>query len=333
MSGNYAIFVSSHWGYVPFVNALFNSLAKRKWRHRVYFIYHEDVLPAYIDALKALPFEVVPLKINPTDHDLADDPGRNLFMKQTRFRYIREHGTAHDAICMLDADMFCVSERFENLFNLVAGTSHLIGCEERIKWGFDKRYTADGKPLFDRPVKAYKFMCSVPIIFDLKKWTDVFDTYNRLAFKAWEVDEQGNRKKRVGDIYTWSVSIYLNNRQDDCVLLPMHSMTQVHGTAGASWCALKNENGYWYCADGCEVYTVHGRIGTADWADSQRRWYANALAAGGQKYEGKIRDTAEAAYRFIQREWWECNFGNDAVINLYKFFPQNAIWDACREGK
>ena len=67
------------------------------------------------------------------EHNRAD---KNLFVKQARFKYVKEHGTKYDAICLLDADMFIVSRNFPKLFKLIEGTSYLIGCNERFKWTF-----------------------------------------------------------------------------------------------------------------------------------------------------------------------------------------------------
>lgn len=329
----YAYFVTSNWGYVPYLTALLNSLQKRGNTQRVY-VMHQGFKQEYLDAIqRAYSFEVVLLSVDRKDHDVTDEVGENLFMKQSRFKYIAQYGGDHAAICMLDADMFVVSERFGNFFEMVDGTNLLVGCEESYKWNFDKKYTCRGAVVFPEPVKAWKFMCSVPIFFDLNKWRSVFDTYNDMAFNSWEM-ENGEKKKRVGDIYTWSISIYRNNRQNDCVLMPMQSMTQVHGTAGAFWCAIRNDSGYWHSVDGSEVYSIHGRIGTQNWEPSQWGWYSSGLEKSGIPITDKISSSAKIAYNAIRQEWFDLTIGKNAIVNLSEFLPVKEEWLACNvEGK
>jgi len=323
----YAIFVCASWNYVQWLNALLNSLEKRGIQADVHVMGWE-MEPAYVAAIENdFSFPVHYTDIQLGDHDIGslDEVGKNLFVKQSRFRYIQEKGKAYDAICMLDADMFVTSSNLTNLFDLVAGTKKLVGCEESIKWTFDTRHETRGEKIFPEPVRAMKFMCSVPIFFDLKEWDEVFTTYNDMAYHSWEM-ANGARKKRIGDIYCWSMSIYRNHRENDCILLPMHSMTQVHGTYGAFWCALQQHQDKWYCVDGCEVYTVHGRPGRVGWADSPRGWYKKSLEKHGIPYGGSIASIYDKSIRAVEREWYDLNF--KGRVNLYDFLPQNQVWDS-----
>jgi hypothetical protein len=312
---NYAYFVSCSWNYVPYLNALLSSLHKYNNKHTVYLL-TLGFQDKYLNAIqKQLGFQVFNI-------DVGEDPaldlvGKNLFMKQRRFKMIEEFGMQYDAICMLDADQFISSQNFNIFFDLVRGTNKLIGCEEAYKWEFNDKYRLFDEVIFKEPIKAYKFMCSVPIFFDLKQWQDVFSFYNKMAFNSYEVDSMGMKKKRIGDIYTWSISIYKNNRQNDCILLPMHAMTQVHGTAGAFWCGLNRDKTYWYAGDGCEVYSIHGRIGTDHWKQSQRDWYTNSLKSWGIPFEGKIKSKCNASLDLIENYWYELNFNGPVILDAY----------------
>jgi len=323
----YAIFIAASWNYVQYLNALLNSLEKRKINVDVYVL-HWEFEQKYLDAIQCFPYKVIPIEIKEADHDIkgVGEPGKNLFIKQARFHYIAKYGKDYDAICLLDADNFIVSENFMNFFELVKGTNKLIGCEESYKWELDSKYQCKGKTLFPEPVKALKFMCSVPVIFDFNQWEEVFKTYNEMAFHSYEIPkEPGQRIKRIGDIYTWSISVYLNNRQNDCILFPMHTMTQVHGTMGTFWCGVDKHGDNWKARDGKEVYSIHGRIGTKNWAQSQRNWYTNSIKSYGCKYEGNIEKICEKSLKLVQNEWKELNF--DSRVKLSDFVPMCAEWE------
>ena len=87
---------------------------------------------------------------------------------------------------MLDADIFIVSDNFINLFHLVKDNNKLIACNEEIKWDLNERYVINSKPILPKRVKAYKFHCSVPTIFNPKYWQDVLNSYNKICFNSFE---------------------------------------------------------------------------------------------------------------------------------------------------
>ena len=314
----YAIFVASSWNYLPYLNALLNSLEKYKINVDVYLM-HWEFDEKYLEEIQNFPYKIIPIEIKEVDHNIVGvaETGKNLFIKQARFHYIAKYGKNYDAICMLDADNFIISENFMNFFDLVKGTNKLIGCEEKYKWDFSEKYRVKNNPVFDDKVKALKFMCSVPIVFDLNKWMDVFDHYNNMAFHSYEL-KPDNQVKRVGDIYCWSISVYKNHRENDCILLPMHSMTQVHGTMGTFWCGVQKHKNKWYGRDGCEIYAIHGRIGTENWANSQKNWYKKFLENHNIEFGGKIEKMCIDSLKIVQDEWVALNYNSRVKLDNYK---------------
>lgn len=325
----FAFFVCSNGGYLPFLNVLLNSIAKQNCHIDTYLLYY-DFPEKYIeDATSKMPYPLIPLEIKREDFNIADynKNNNNLFIKQARFKYIREYGVKYDAICMLDADMFITTPNFMNLFDLVNGTRKLIACNERFKWMLDSRFSFNGKPIFEKPIKAYKFHCSVPLVFDMKEWIEVFDFYNELAFNAFETDASGKITKPAGDIYCWNISVYKNDRQNDVVLFPMETMTQVHHTYAHPWTELTKDNGTWITYAGDEVFSIHGRIGNKSWFEGQVRGARKRYRAHNiQDSDEEVEDKVGSVLRRVQKEWYDLNFKE--IINLYDYVPVDKYWES-----
>lgn len=317
----YAIFVNSNGGYIPFLNALLNSIDRYKLDVDVHLLHYECPAKYLEEVQKSFNYNVILTEIKRDDFNIHEfnERNNNLFIKQSRFKYIREKGMEYDAICMLDADMFVTTSNFMNLFDLVSGTNKLIGCNERFKWVFDKKYMLNGKQIFDTPVKAHKFHCSVPIIFDLKKWTEVFDYYNQMAYNAFETDPAGKILKPVGDIYCWNISVYKNNRQNDVVLFPMAQMAQVHHTYAHPWTRLeKTGEGNWITYEGDEVFSIHGRVGNKGWYEGQMRGMEKLITEF--QINKDFTNVVKSTLRNIIREWIDLNYNHK--LNLGNYIPK-----------
>jgi len=325
---NFAIFISSNKNYLPFFNSLLNSLDAHNINVDVFLI-HDGIDEKYLSSLNIFdfPINVIPIERSDFNIDPANEHNNNLYMKQTRFKYIREYGTSYKAICMLDADMFVTTPNFMNLFNLVNDTNLMIGCNERFKWTFDKRFTYKDKPLFENSIKAKKFHCSVPIIFDLNKWLDVFDFYNKIAFNTFEEKKNGEIKP-AGDIYCWNISVYKNNRQNDLILFPMETMTQVHYTNLFPWSNIKKIGKEWWTVNGDEVFTIHGRVGKKSWYDGHLNNLEKNKEKYSEKYFNQIKNIAINTLRQIQKEWYYLNFSHK--LNLYNFLPIDDYWETLK---
>ena len=327
---NYAIFVCADGEYLKFLNVLLNSLDKQDICMDTYLLHYGFPKKYIVDAQKAFRYPIIPIEITKDNFDIHEHnrADKNLFVKQARFKYIREYGLKYDAICMLDADMFIVSHNFVNLFKLIEGTSYLIGCNERFKWTFTRNYVTRGQPIFERPVRAHKFHCCVPIILDLRQWADVFDTYNSLAYNSFEIDDSGNIVKPIGDLFCWNISVYANNRQDDVILFPMETMTQVHHTYANPWTRLSKNDGHWWTFAGDEVFSIHGRIGNKDWFDEQMRGVTKLFAEHQMTFAEDTQERVREALRAIQKEWYSLNCNHK--LSVYEYCPRDAYWESFR---
>lgn len=313
----FANFVLADKNYLPYLHVLINSLEMHGIHFPLYLM-HYKIPNEYLERVQeSVSFPIIDLEITDNDFSRFKVPNKNLFLKQARFDYIQKFGPQFDSICMFDADMFVATPNFKNLYELVNGTNKLIACNERYKWWFDQKYTVDGEKIFNNPVRAFKFHCSVPIIFDCKKWLDVFQFYNKLVKSGYEVDQKGNITKPIGDIFSWNVSVYKNNRQNDVILFPMETMTQVHYTYSFPWTRLIKEAGIWRTFAGDEVYSIHGRISSPNWYSGQINGFKKHCE--NHKFQPNLKQT-EQTLKQVQKEWYNLAF--NSKFSLKEFVNQ-----------
>lgn len=314
---NFANFVVSDKGYLAYCHALLNSLEQCKIYYPLYFLHYKIPQEYFIEANKLFSFEIIPVELTDEDFNNFKVPNKNLFLKQSRFKFIQQYAAQYDAVCMFDADMFLVSPNFSNFYNLVANTRYLIGCNERYKWQFTNRYIYNEAPIFQgRGIKATKFHCSVPIIFDYKQWVEVFNFYNELMLYGEEIHPKNGRQP-IGDMFCWNISVCKNKRENDIVLFPMETMTQVHYSNVFPWTRIFKDGTMWRTFAGDEVYSVHGRICNPNWATSQINGYKKHC----QNY--KMQEDLSSVNLVIkqtQNEWFKLVY--DGVFPLDNFVPR-----------
>lgn len=321
---NYAIFTATTPNYIKHVNALLNSIEKRRLYIDkeyaqfpfldIYVLHYGGCNKEWLnDIQKAFSFKVIPIEIKKEDVPGCGSAGMVEFVKRSRFFYISKYGSSYDAICLLDADMFIVSPDFMKLFELVDSTGQLIACNEGFKWP-SNNYTLDGKPILDYSTKLYRMHCSVPIIFDYVEWKDVFEYYCKLCFKG----KQGGRG--IGDIYSWNISVYKCNKQDDVVVFPMETMCQVHKTYMHPNTYIQVENDYWYTRAGDRIYSIQGRWNTGEnFIEGSMKWCkTNFFDAIGRNDFGKVWPKIEKGLIAIQQEWYDLNFKSKLSLEKYE---------------
>lgn len=315
----YGVFVSANRQYLPYLNALLNSLVKREVYRRQAFdllvITDGSIPQEYQDACAAnLPYPVEFVQLPDDYHPEWSSAWR---CKAGRYEMLRLRGCAFAACCLLDADLLAVSNQVFDFMRLVEETPYLIACNERIKWQIDSVYTLDGLPLLPEPTRLDKFHCNVPLYLDVKEWLGVLNDYQRIVFQGKELREQ---EKPVGDIYAWNIAVYREARQDDVVLMPMPGMTQVHRTGYRDrHCLLQpTPKGHWTTGDGDTVYCLHAR--------PDRPGFRNIETKDEfEKFDISPRHFQQYA-RMVECEWLDVNF--KYAIDLRKFVPEDLFWEA-----
>lgn len=326
----YAIFTASTFNYINYLNAQINSIYKRglhKECDLTFYLFWNDNQEftwdkKYFDDIKErFPFKIETIEIKPNEIEMGPSNPRE-YIKRARYNKIMEYAVDYDAVCLLDADMFMVSDRFMCLFDLVSGTDKLIGCNERFKWGVDNYYY-NGEKMFKPGTKLLNMICNVPAIFDMKKWKHVFERYVDFVENATQDKHNNGVRVGLGDLYCWNTAIQYENRQKDVIVFPMETMAQVHHTYVNEWCYHLVDKDYWYTFAGDRVYSVHGRIAQTNFVDgnlkllmknfSDRIKDKELLTKIYNQQAGRMRPGLEK----IQKEWYDLNFNVKTVLADY----------------
>ncbi|NQZ70132.1 MAG: hypothetical protein HRT89_18930, partial [Lentisphaeria bacterium] len=311
------LFVSCNKGYIPYLNALLNSIEKRNIHIGVDFelvLVYYDFLDDYLEAITDFPFKIRAIKLD-TEEIAAETRWSNSnITKSGRYYYMKKMGRDYDVACLMDADLFYVSENFKNYFQLINGTDLMINCNERFKWNMGPKHTLNEQPIFESQTRLNKFHCNTPMVLVPEHWEDVIDYYMSIVYRAKEEQQKDGETifKDVGDIFSWNIAVQKMGKTDKVVLFPMEALTQVHQTSFKQWTELKCENGFWTTFSGEEVLCLHGRCGTKGF--------------GKFDYEkiGCTEKKAEQIIDLYKREWYDLNFFQRLKLN--EFGPVNEYW-------
>jgi len=266
----YAIFAAATDNYLMYINAQLNSIEKRELYNECdltyYLMHHDNFNRGYLqDIQDGFSFPVIPIEIDRGDMKMPDETKRIEYVKRCRYKKMVPLAINYDVTCFMDADMFIVSDKFINLFDMVKDTDCLIGCNEKYKWniGDNYFYAGTGKKLLSTPSRLFNFICNTPAIFNMKSWMEVFEAYEDIAIRGRQY-KNGDKENvtGIGDIHTWNIAIQQQNRNGDVVCFPMETMAQVHYTNMKEWTLPVVDGGYWRTTAGDRVYIMHGRMAT-----------------------------------------------------------------------
>jgi len=316
---NYAYFICATENFIPYLNAFLNSIQKRKLCEgcylTVYIFHNRGFNERYLQAVKtAFDFKVIPVEIN--DSDINFPTGNREFIKRVRYAKMIDLAETYDAVAFFDADMFIVSDRFNNLLDAVSNTDLLVGCNERFKWNAEKYVFVDGERIVKNSNKLYGMICNTPAIFDMKKWKNVFEAYVNIAISGRE--PKNGIMAGIGDLFCWNLAIYNQNAQDRVICFPIETMAQVHKTNLRRWTHVIVEDGYWRTFAGDRVYVIHNKIADTKWYDGNYEWAYNDVGMNHRESDRlKIIADIGAGLKAIQKEWYDLNFRHRIILTDY----------------
>lgn len=307
----YAMFVAATPNYMKALNALLNSIEKRRLYRDcyldVYVFYYGAWDNDYVMAAqRAYTFPVKFVRI--MERELGIQMKTIEYVKRIRYHKITEYAGEYDAVCMLDCDMFFVSDQFMRLFDMVNNTRLLIGCNEKFKWETGP-YTIDGKKIIEPSGKMLQFLCNTPAIFCMKNWEEVFKKYIDIAINGRQ--EKGGNIVGIGDIMCWNLAIKASKREDDVVMFPMETMAQVHYTNMRAWTYPIVGNDYWRTEAGDRIYVIHGRVGREGFIEGCMKKYYQLQV--GRPDIDKVAVNVRKGLLAIEKEWVE--LGEERVLS------------------
>jgi len=311
----YGMFVAATPNYIGYLNALLASIEKRKLYEgcelHVHVFYFGNFSIDYIfEATKKysynLHFDImqldeIPMKAKPIE-----------YVKRTRYHKMIAPALNYDAVCLLDCDMFFVSDQYMRLFEMVEGTDLLIGCNEKWKWETG-RYTIDGEKIIKEPGKMFNFICNTPAIFDMSSWKPVFEKYIDIALHGRQM--KGENVVGIGDIHCWNIAIKVCERTNDVVVFPMETMAQVHHTNMRGWTYPVIERDYWRSCAGDRIYVIHGRVARPNMIERCMKKYYELQV--GRPDVGKVAVEVRKGLATIEKEWNDLNYNGKIDMRKY----------------
>lgn len=318
----FAIFVAATPNYIAYLNALLNSIDKRNLaRHcdlSVYVFYTEGFNQDYLDSLKyTFDFKIYPMKMARSDFQELNPGMKEIeFVKRTRYKKMINLAIDYDVVCLLDCDMFIVSEQFIDLFKLIKGSKYCIGCNERFKWASGEYRFNDKELIIPHGGKMYQFICNTPAIMDMKVWKQVFEMYCKIASEGTQI--KNNNVVGIGDIHSWNLAVLKLQKNNDLIVFPMETMAQVHQTYFRNRTYPIVENDYWYTFSGDRIYTIHGRVARPN--------FIEGVICGPKGYRelhkgredlSKVEIEVRKGLKAIQKEWYNLNYNHKINLDLY----------------
>ncbi|NGX49314.1 MAG: hypothetical protein K940chlam5_00912 [Candidatus Anoxychlamydiales bacterium] len=278
----FAFLIAASANYIPGLNALFNSLADHNHKEDIILI--DFNLPQdFLDTLKHLPFSVRLVKIKG-----EKDQVRGTAIE--RFRVAVELGKEYEAICLLDADMFVVSN--SQLFFEIASKGFIVTGSNGMIINFNKAYQEQYQTFLGKDEWPYaKIHTSCPIFISPQD-LDWFDT----LYKARQIS-------------TWDDFLYLNilgiklGKDKKMLVMPPYCFTGIHHFG------VKPETGWFEKAglilSGTEeqAYMIHGKWWDKGWRDDLPRTMARFFkdeGMSGKSIEKSERSTA-LAYKLFTK--------------------------------
>ena len=333
MVNRFALFVAATGpdigrNYIPDVNSQLNSLQKQGITDLDVYLLNYGFPPDWNyceKAVEAFDFNVIPITMSRDDVPHPKQTNPIEFTKRARYFYLMEYAKNYDAVCLMDADMFVVSPAFRGLFDLVAGTSLMVGANERFKWdvGATSYFYSDGCPIFPDPRKLHMMICNVPCLFDMNKWADVFETYKQICFDGFQF--RRTEKVGIGDLYAHNIAINVHNREQDIYAFPMSTFAQVHNVWRKPWTHIINDGGNWRTFAGDRIMVVHDtkKIATDRFVPGNMAKYLEEFEGWKDRdaFEGKIR----TGLRALQKEWYNLNLQQS--LHLDDFMGFDPLWE------
>ena len=285
--------------YKQFLNAQLNAFDY--YGHELDFhLVAIDMAPEYLEKIQTTDWTFSLIVHERTEGDyahLAD--GKNLRSKKARYHELFRILAANDyeAACNLDADLFPVRSIMP-FFELVAGTSQIIGANERIKWMMSE-FSYKGERLPGQ--RMHWMVCNCPLFFDPRQQQRFVETALEASTEIWNE----NKSSVPSDLFTMNLALYISGAYQNVIQLPAHAWVGVH----TQYIDVRHRITAWgdgFATDqGEPVYMIHGRWDREATARGMMNEMEKRYRELGMSEEKRVkhRALAKATMRQIQEKF------------------------------
>lgn len=208
----------------------------------------------------------------------------------------------YDAVCMVDADMFCVRD-LTKYFDIAAKANLIIGASDCVNIWYEESYRNHYPNILTEDFYNTKTITSVPLFFSPRQHGAVFENvYN------W-----GITHGVVSDLTVMNMFL-CRDKHSDLMVLPAHAWTGIHHTFFKPELRVRRILGRYVSEAGDEIQMIHGRWFDPRWIEGLRTTMAQYFAdilhlseTGLQKYMALVDDSIQVcldAYESYREGPW-----------------------------
>lgn len=267
---NYAFVVSACKKYVPELCALLNSLEMIGNKHDVYVIGYE--LPeTFVSQFKDLSYQVV--FHNVQESEARAYAGESEILCRKRYWYAAVWGRKHDAVCILDADMFFVRP-VDQFFEIAAKTGMLLGAtlEQKRVYGEIDHHRVSGHQLLDKPVWNAKDVCCAPMFVNVNARPSDNLTWATILENSWLIFTDGYPETnfKAPDMESYNLLVLAHKVSDRVLLLSNYSFVATNEKLLKPYTRMTvQSDGLIWTESGEPIYIVHGQFYKHRWRKQQ----------------------------------------------------------------
>lgn len=230
-----------------------------------------------------------------TESDIPRHEDQLLYNYIWRLKVAAER-TDYEAVCLVDADMFCVRSLFR-YFEIAARAGQIIVSSDCTNVLYEQCYREMYPGILDEDFYNTRTFTSVPIFFSPVRHGDLF----KAAY------EYGARRGIVSDLVVLNM-LACRHKFKDLLVLPAHAWTGIHHTYLKPELRLRKILGELVSEAGDEINMIHGRWFDAAWVEglrnTMRDYFKNMLLLseeGANRHMGLVDDTIQVCLTHYNR--------------------------------
>jgi len=307
--------LASNQKYLPGVTAIFNSLEKLKNIIDVHFLEYK-VDPKYLEELKKYSYNIKVAHIDEKEVEYLGEA--EVLMRK---RYSIAANLQYDAVCILDADFFILSDPVCYFRAAAAGMVVGVTLEQKRRYG-DENHKVDGNFLIKPDFWNDRDICCAPIFINPNKWGQALrETYEIVIRKYGQVDksQQDEGRFKAPDMDAINICLLRHGSYPNTMCLDQHTWSGLHESLMKIFTRAVVKHGRLFTEDGREIFMIHGQWWNKIW----RGWQIdNQMGMIDREINGsqRCKQIAQESFDLVCK--WYKDIATGGPININNYLPE-----------